>query len=107
MVLGIVSEAFRPRAGKAEAITCPASRWSGKPGCVSVAPMKLLAPLLALAKCDSLLSGAALQREGGAWIGAACVRTREERTMFAFTNVPAGKFARLRLHACVSTHPVP
>ena len=60
---------------------------------------------VSVTRCDLLLSGAALQRESGEWIGAekwaAFVSARGGRTAFALVNVPAGKFARLRFHVGV------
>lgn len=58
------------------------------------------AAAISITRCDLLLSGAALQRADGSWIGpatwAAFINTRERRNDFALTRIPAGIYQRLR-----------
>ncbi len=55
---------------------------------------------LSVTRCDLLLSGAALRREDGTWVGpgnwSAYISGRAGRTRFSLTGVPAGRYAGLR-----------
>ncbi|MES2660554.1 MAG: MbnP family protein [Verrucomicrobiota bacterium] len=55
---------------------------------------------VSVTRCDLLVSGAALQREDGTWLGAstwaAFISARAGRNAFTLANIPAGKFSRLK-----------
>lgn len=55
---------------------------------------------ISVTRCDLLLSGAALQRADGTWIGAGnwseFVSFRGERTRFSLRDIPSGTYRRLR-----------